>query len=98
MLACPNFKMMFNFAIVSNITITTLKFVNKVGMKIYRNGVFEFKKATNLIFGLKNNFYIALWQCLANRFIQTFSQIQRNVPKYGRTNKISLLGAVEQSV
>ena len=29
-----NFKMTFSFAIVSNIAITTLKFVNKVGAKM----------------------------------------------------------------
>ena len=29
-----NFKMMFSFAIISNIAVTTLKFVNKVGAKI----------------------------------------------------------------
>ena len=34
MLTSPNFKMTFGFAIVSNIAITTLKFVNKVGAKI----------------------------------------------------------------
>ena len=53
--------MTFSFAMVSNIVITTLKFVNKVGVKIKGNGVIEFKQATQSIFGLKNNFYIALW-------------------------------------
>ena len=61
MLTSPNFKMTFSFAIVSNIAITTLKFVNKVGAKIQENGVLEFKQATLSIFGLKDNFYIALW-------------------------------------
>ena len=33
MLTNPNFKMTFIFAIVSNIGITTLKFINIVGAK-----------------------------------------------------------------
>ena len=41
--------------------IAALKFVNKVGTKIYVNGVLEFKQAARLIFGLKNNFYFAVW-------------------------------------
>ena len=57
----PNFKMTFSFAIVSNIAITTQKFINKVGAKMQGNGVLKFKKAAQSIFGLKNNFYIALW-------------------------------------
>ena len=61
MLTSPNFKMTFSFAIVSNIAITTLKFINKVGAKNVREWVLKFKKATQSIFGLKNNFYIALW-------------------------------------
>ena len=39
MLTGSNFKMTFTFAIVSDITITTLKFVNKMGVKIKGNGV-----------------------------------------------------------
>ena len=61
MLTSPNFKMTFIFAIVSNIGITTLKFINNVGAKMYGNGALKFKKATQSIFGLKNHFYIALW-------------------------------------
>ena len=53
--------MTFGFAIVSNIAITTLKFVNKVEAKIKGNGVLEFKQATQSIFVLKNIFYIVLW-------------------------------------
>ena len=53
--------MTFSFAIVSNIAITTLKFVNKVGTKIQGNGVLEFEKSTQSVLGLKNNFNIALW-------------------------------------
>ena len=34
MLTSSNFKMKFIFAIVGNIAITTVKFVNKVGAKI----------------------------------------------------------------
>ena len=52
---------MFSFSMVSNIAITTLGFVNKVGIKIYENGVLEFRKATLSIFGLKTNFYVAFW-------------------------------------
>ena len=53
--------MTFIFAIVSNIAITTLKFVNNMGTKIKGNGVLEFKQTTQSIFGLENNFNIALW-------------------------------------
>ena len=60
MLTSPTFEMTFIFAIVSNIAITTLKFVNKMGAKLKGNGVLEFKKATQSIFGLENIFYIAL--------------------------------------
>ena len=61
MLTSPSFKMTFSFAIVSNISITALKFVNKVGVKIWGDGVPEFKKSTQSIVALKNNFDIALW-------------------------------------
>ena len=61
MLTSPNFKMTFSFTIVSNIAINTLKFASKVWAKIYGNGHLEFKKATQSIFGLQNNFHIALW-------------------------------------
>ena len=65
MLTSPTFmtfmKLTFIFAIVSNIAITTLKFVNKMGAKLKGNGVLEFKKATQSIFRLENIFYIALW-------------------------------------
>ena len=61
MLTSPNFKLMFSFSMVTNIAITTLEFVNKVGIKIYENGVLEFRKATLSIFGLKTNFYVAFW-------------------------------------
>ena len=60
MLTNSNFKMTLSFTMVSNIAITTLKFVNRVGAKIQENGVLEFKQATLSIFGLKDNFYIAL--------------------------------------
>ena len=46
MLNSHNFKLMFSFAMVSNIAITTLKFVNKVEIKIYENGFLKFRKAT----------------------------------------------------
>ena len=45
---------------VSNIAITTRKFVNKVGTKMKGNKVFKFKQITQSIFILKYNFYIAL--------------------------------------
>ena len=54
MLTSPNFRMTFNFAIVNDIAITTLKYTNKVGAKMWGNGVLNFKKATQSIFGLKN--------------------------------------------
>ena len=34
MLTSPNVKMTFSFTIISNIAITTLKFINKVGAKM----------------------------------------------------------------
>ena len=52
--------MTFSLAIKSNIAITTLKFVSKVGAKIKGNGVLEFKQAIQSIFRLKNTFYIVL--------------------------------------
>ena len=61
MLTSSNFEMTLSFVIVSNIAITALKFVNMVGAKIQGNGVLKFKKATQSIFGLENNFQIALW-------------------------------------
>ena len=61
MLSSSNFKMTYRFATVRNIAITTLKFVNKVRANISGNGVLELKKASQSIFGLKHNFYIALW-------------------------------------
>ena len=49
--------MTLSFAIVSNIAINTLKFKSKVGAKMQGNGILKFKKATQSIFGLKNNLY-----------------------------------------
>ena len=68
MLASPNSNMTFSFTKVSNIVITTLKSLNRMGAKVKRNEVLEFKKATQSIFGLKNNFYIALWYLLADLY------------------------------
>ena len=56
-----NYKMTFSFTIVSTIVMTTLKFVNRVRAKILGNGVLEFKNGALSIFGLKYNFYVALW-------------------------------------
>lgn len=61
MLTSSNIKMTFSFAGVSKIAIATLKFVNKEGAKIQGNGVLEFKKITQSIYRLENNFYVALW-------------------------------------
>ena len=54
-----NADIYISFVIVSNIAITTLKFVNKDGVKIQGNGFLEFKQITQPFFGLKNNFHIA---------------------------------------
>ena len=55
--------MTFSFVIVRNIAITTLKFVNKVGAKIWDNVVLEFKQGTEKRFldWKKKNFYIVFW-------------------------------------
>ena len=50
---------MFSFTITGNIAITALKFVNKVGTKMQRNLALEFKQIIQLIFRIKNNFYLA---------------------------------------
>ena len=68
MLASPNSNMTFSFTKVSIIVITTLKSLNRMGAKVKGNEVLEFKKATQSIFGLKNNFYIALWYLLADLY------------------------------
>ena len=39
-----------------------------MGAKVKGNEVLEFKKANQSIFGLKNNFYIALWYLLADLY------------------------------
>ena len=44
MLTSSNFGMTFSLAKISNIAITTLKFLHKMGAKTQGNGVLEFKK------------------------------------------------------
>ena len=74
----------FSFAVVNN--ITTIKFANKVEAKIEANIVLEFKQTTESIFRVKNNFYIALWSYLVNRFVQTCSQIHITFSKKWKNN------------
>ena len=61
MLTSSNIKITFSFPRVSKIAIATLKFVNKDGAKKQGNRVLEFKKITQSIYRLENNFYVALW-------------------------------------
>ena len=77
MLTNPNFMMTFSFTIVSNIAITTLKFVNKVGVKMKGNGVLEFKQSTQSIFRLKNNFYTVL-HCGNDLLTDLYKRLQKN--------------------
>ena len=52
--------MAFSFTIISNVAITTQKFVNNMGTKFFGNAVFKSKKVTQTIFRLENNFNVTL--------------------------------------
>ena len=52
--------MTFSFTIISNVAITTQKFVNNMGTKFFGNAVFKSKKVTQTIFRLENNFNVTL--------------------------------------
>ena len=39
----PNIEVAFSFTVISNVAITTQKFVNKVGTKFFGNAVFKSK-------------------------------------------------------
>ena len=52
--------MTFSFTIISNVGITTQKFVNNMGRKFFGNAVFKSKKVTQTIFRLENNFNVTL--------------------------------------
>ena len=56
MFSGPHIKMAFSFTIISNVAITTQKFVNNMGTKFFGNAVFKSKKVTQTIFRLGNNF------------------------------------------
>ena len=43
MLFGPNIEVAFSFTVIGNVTITTQKFVNKIGKKFFGNGVFKSK-------------------------------------------------------
>ena len=51
-------KMTFSFTIISNVAVTTQKFVNNVVMKLSGNAVFKSKKVTQMIFRLEKNFNV----------------------------------------
>ena len=60
MLSRPDIKMTFSLTIISNVAITTQKFVNYMGTKFFGNAVFKSKKVTQAIFRLENNFDVTL--------------------------------------
>ena len=60
MFSGPYIKMTFNFTIISNVAITTQKFVNKMGTKFLENATLKSKKVTQTILRLENNFNIIL--------------------------------------
>ena len=48
MFSRPQIKMTFSFTIISNVAITTQKFVKNMGIKFFGNAVFKSKKVTYL--------------------------------------------------
>ena len=52
--------MTFSFTLISNVAITTQKFVNNIRTKFFGNAVFKSKKVTQMIFRLENNFNVIL--------------------------------------
>ena len=60
MFSGPHIKMTFSFPIISNVAITTQKFVNNVVMKLFGNAVFKSKKVTQTIFRFEKNFNVKL--------------------------------------
>ena len=67
MFSVPHIKMMFRLTIISNVAITTQKFVNNMGTKFFGNAVFKSKKVTQTSFRLENDFNVTL----GYRFVKT---------------------------
>ena len=61
--------MTFSFTIISNVAITTQKFVNNMGTKFFGNAVFKLKKVTQTSFTLENNFNVKLGKRFAKTVI-----------------------------
>ena len=60
MFSGPHIKITFSFTIISNVAVTTQKFVDNMGTKLFGNAVFKLKKVTQTIFRLENNFNVTL--------------------------------------
>ena len=94
MLSGPHIKMASSFTILSNVAITTQKFVNNMGTKFFGNAVFKSKKVTQTIFRLENNFNGTLGQRFFLKQLYNLDlKFKENWTKKG-TIKTSFLGTV----
>ena len=74
MLTSPTYMVTCNFVIVSNIAITTLKFVNKVGAK-------NLKKLLNQFLDWQITFMLHFGKDLLTDLYKRFLKFKENVPK-----------------
>ena len=87
-------KMAFSFTIISNVAITTEKFVNNMGTKFFGNAVFKSKKATQIIIDWKITLMLHWGSILLKQLYNLDLKFKENWPKKGGTIKKSFLGAV----
>ena len=91
MLTSYYFKMRFSFSSVSNIAITTMKFVNKVGGKIWykRMEALNLNKLLNRFLDWKITIISHRGNDLLTHLYKRFLKVKENVPKNGRTTNNS---------
>ena len=87
--------MTFSFAIVSNIAITALKFINKVGGRCKGMASLNLKKLLNRFLDWKVTFILHCGKDLLTDLYKRFLKFKENVPKHGRTTNNSFLGTVD---
>ena len=87
MFSGPHIKMTFSFTIISNVAITTQKFVNNMGTKFFGNAIIKSKKATQT----KRLHWASV---LLKQLYNLDLKFKENWPKKGRTIKTSFLGTV----
>ena len=94
MFSGPHIKMAFSFTIISNVAITTQKFVNNMETKFFGNAVFKSKRLLKRFLDWKITLMLHWGSVLLKQLYNLDLKFKENWPKKGRTIKISFLGTV----